>query len=114
MRPAASAGTFNAPIAGVFFALEVLLRRFSTRNFSVVVLSSVVATVVAIQIRGDDPVFSVPQYELESALEIPLYGLLGVICGVVAVVFIRALYWTEERFMSCRASRCCSPPPSAA
>lgn len=47
------AGTFNAPIAGVFFALEVLLRRFSTRNFSVVVLSSVVATVVAIQIRGD-------------------------------------------------------------
>ena len=93
------AGTFNAPIAGVFFALEVLLRRFSTRNFSVVVLSSVVATVVAIQVRGDAPVFSVPQYELESALEIPLYALLGVICGVVAVVFIRALYWTEERFM---------------
>ena len=47
------AGIFNAPIAGVFFALEVLLRRFGTRNFSVIVLSSLVATVTAIQLRGD-------------------------------------------------------------
>ena len=44
------AGIFNAPIAGVFFALEVLLRRFGTRNFSVIVLSSVVATVTAIRL----------------------------------------------------------------
>ena len=92
------AGTFNAPIAGVFFALEVILRRFSTRNFSVVVLSAVVATVVAVAFRGDEPVIPIPEYQLESAAEIPLYGLLGAICAVVAVVFIRMLYWSEDHF----------------
>lgn len=96
------AGTFNAPIAGVFFALEVLLRRFTTRNFSVVVLSSVVATVVAIQLRGDTQAIPVTPHTLESALEIPLYALLGVLCGAAAAVFIRTLYWSEDRFVRLR------------
>ena len=92
------AATFNAPIAGVFFALEVVLRNFSTRNFSVVVLAAVSATVVAASITGDDPIIPVPQYELESALEMPLYLLLGAACGAIGIVFIRALYWSEDRF----------------
>ena len=96
------AGTFNAPIAGVFFALEVLLRRFTTRNFSVVVLSSVVATVVAIQLRGDEQAIPVQPHHLESAAEIPLYALLGVLCGAAAALFIRTLYASEERFTALR------------
>jgi CIC family chloride channel protein len=93
------AATFNAPIAGVFFALEVLLRRFTTRNFSVVVLSSVVATVVAIQIRGDQQAIPVEPHHLASAFEIPLYALLGVLCGAAAALLIRTLYWSEDRFV---------------
>ena len=92
------AGIFNAPIAGVFFALEVLLRRFSTRNFSVVVLSSVVATVTAIQLRGDELAIPVPSYDFSNALETPLFAVLGIGCGIVGVVFIRLFYWIEDRF----------------
>ncbi len=79
------AGIFNAPIAGVFFALEVLLRRFNTRNFSVVVLSSVVATVTAIRLRGDELAIPVPtQQHLTSVEEAPLYAVLGVLCGLTS------------------------------
>ena len=98
------AATFNAPIAGVFFALEVILRRFNTRNFSVVVLAAVIATTTAVLIRGEDPVASLAQeYRLVTpAIEIPLYALLGALGGVVGVVFIVTLYWTEDRFQTSR------------
>ena len=92
------AATFNAPIAGVFFALEVILRRFNTRNFSVVVLASVVATATAVFLRGPDPTVSIQPHELQNAVvEIPLYALLGGIAGGLSVVLMRALYWTEDR-----------------
>lgn len=90
--------TFNAPIAGVFFALEIILRRFSVRNFSAVVLSSVVANVVSIPFLGDNPAFRVPQYRLESGWEIGLYVLLGILAAVAAVVFIAVLYRAEDLF----------------
>ena len=96
------AATFNAPIAGVFFALEVVLRRFSTRNFSVVVLSAVVATMVAAAFYGNAPAIPIPEYRLESAVEIPLYALLGALCAGVAVIFIRVLYWCEDHFEALR------------
>ena len=92
------AATFNAPIAGVFFALEVILRRFNTRNFSVVVLSSVVATATAVLIRGDEPVIPIPAYSLEHAIEVAFYAALGILAGVGGVLFIRVFYWTEDRF----------------
>ena len=92
------AATFNAPIAGVFFALEVVLRSFSTKNFSVVVLASVVATVTAVSFRGDDPTILIPQVGLEHAVEIAFYAGLGVLAGVTSVAFIRLLYWTGDKF----------------
>jgi len=92
------AATFNAPIAGVFFALEVILRRFNLRNFGVVVLSAVVADAIAHARFGDHPAFVIPPYRLESPLEIPLYALLGVVAALVALLYVRALYWTEDRF----------------
>ena len=54
------AATFNAPIAGLFFALEVVLRRFNVRNFTVVVISAVVANMIAIAIEGDKPGIAIP------------------------------------------------------
>jgi CIC family chloride channel protein len=92
------AATFNAPIAGVFFALEVILRRFNTRNFSVVVLASVVATVTAVSFRGDDPTILILDVGLEHVVEILFYALLGVLAGVISVAFIRLLYWTGDQF----------------
>lgn len=89
------AAVFNAPIAGVFFALEVILRRFTTRNFSVVVLSSVVATTTAVAFRGDEPVLLIPPYRIETPPEILLYGLLGGLCAIAAVVFTRFMYGGE-------------------
>ncbi len=93
------AGIFNAPIAGVFFSLEVLLRRFTTRNFSVVVLASIVATVTAIALRGNEFAIPVPTHQqLERVEEVPLYGVLGVVCGLAGVAFIRLFYRTEDAF----------------
>lgn len=92
------AATFNAPIAGVFFALEVILRSFNTRNFSVVVLAAVFGTVTAVALRGGDPFVDVPASPLHHPAEVPLYALLGVVTGLVGVGFMRALYWTEARF----------------
>jgi len=90
--------TFNAPIAGVFFALEVILRRFNVRNFSVVVLSSVVADALAHTFLGDDPAFVIPPHALESNLEFPLYALLGLFAALAGLAFITILYRTEDMF----------------
>ncbi|MDY6893264.1 MAG: chloride channel protein, partial [Chloroflexota bacterium] len=90
--------TFNAPIAGVFFALEVILGRFISRSFAFVVISSVVADVVAHAFLGDEKSFIVPVYEMVSAWEIPLYVVLGIAAGIIAVIFIYVLYKSEDLF----------------
>ncbi len=68
------AATFNAPIAGSMFALEVVLGDFGLATFSPIVISSVVATAVSRHFLGDAPAFLVPAYDLISAWEIPLYA----------------------------------------
>lgn len=89
---------FNAPIAGVIFALEIVLGDFTIRTFSPVILSSVLASVVSRAILHNTPAFIVPPYELVSAWEIPLYIVLGGFAGVVAVIFTKTLYMTEDLF----------------
>jgi CIC family chloride channel protein len=101
--------TFNAPIAGVFFALEVILRRFNLRNFSVVVLSSVVADALAHTFLGDDPAFSIPHYALESNLELPLYAFLGFFAALAGLAFITVLYRTEDIFEALRLPEIVKP-----
>jgi CIC family chloride channel protein len=90
--------TFNAPIAGVIFALEVILGEFSVAFFSTVVISSVAAGVVAQIAFGNVPAFSIPEYSLVSPWELMLYVLLGVLAGLVAFLFVRTMYWFEDRF----------------
>ncbi len=85
------AAVFNAPIAGAFFALEVITGNFAMPAFSPVVLSSVIATVVSRAYFGDHPAFIVQPYELESIFEIGTYAGLGIVCGVVAVLFVSVL-----------------------
>ena len=94
------AATFNAPIAGVFFALEVILRRFDVRNFTIVVTSAVIANMVAIGFEGDVPGIELVPHAFESGLEVPLYVLLGGAAAIVGIVFFRVLYLTEDVFDS--------------
>ncbi|MFH2036720.1 MAG: chloride channel protein [Candidatus Zixiibacteriota bacterium] len=89
---------FNAPIAGVIFSLEIILGDFAIKTFSPVLLSSVIASVVIRTFLGDHPAFTVPSYSLVSAWEVPLYMILGGICGSVAVLFTMTLHQTEELF----------------
>jgi len=92
------AATFNAPIAGSMFALEVVLGDFGLATFSPIVISSVVATAVCRHFLGDAPAFIVPAYELVSAWEMPIYVILGLFCALVAVAFTTFLYQTEDLF----------------
>ena len=90
------AATFNAPIAGVFFALELILRNFETRSFGLVVLASVVATAVGRIAFGSEAFLTLPAFHVVSGIEYPLYALLGVIAALVGVAFIRVLYGSED------------------
>jgi CIC family chloride channel protein len=88
--------TFNAPIAGVFFALELILRDFQTRAFGAVVLSSVVATAVGRIAFGSEAFLTLPAFRLHGAVEYPLYALLGLAAALVGIAFIRVLYGSED------------------
>jgi CIC family chloride channel protein len=92
------AATFNAPIAGALFAVEVLLGDFGVATFSPVVLSSVTATTISRYYLGDFPAFIIPTYKLVSLWEFLFYPLLGVAAGFVALLFIFSLYKCEDLF----------------
>jgi CIC family chloride channel protein len=92
------AATFNAPIAGAMFALEVVLGDFGLATFSPIVISSVVATAVSRAFLGDIPAFIVPAYNLVSVWEFPLYFVLGLFCAAGGVTFTKVLYRIEDLF----------------
>jgi len=92
------AATFNAPIGGAIFALEVILRDFGIRSFVLVVLSSVAATAYSRASLGDMPAFAVPVHQPASWYELPLYMVLGLLAGLAAILFSRALYAVEDLF----------------
>lgn len=96
------AATFNAPIAGAFFALEVIIGNFALLSFSPIIISSVFATAVSRAFLGDYPAFNVPLYSLVSVWEIPLYMILGIITGLIAVSFTTLVYKTEDIFNKIR------------
>ena len=88
--------TFNAPFAGVLFALEVILGEFRIESFSPVIIASVISNFVWHQVQGAEPVFHIPAYGLLQPLDVPLYFVLGIVCGVVGVNFGRTLTMAED------------------
>lgn len=92
----AIAATFNAPIAGVFFALELLLRDFAARSFGIVVLSSVTASIVGRSILGDHPFLVLPTFTVVNSAQFVLFAVLGLLAGLVAVGFTSTLYAVED------------------
>ncbi|MCH8851316.1 MAG: chloride channel protein [Planctomycetes bacterium] len=92
------AATFNAPIAGALFAVEIVLADFGVMQFSPIVISSVAATVVGRHFLGDVPAFVVPRYAVININELFAYALLGILAGLAAQAFVRLLYFTEDLF----------------
>ena len=90
------AATFNAPIAGSIFALEVILGQLHTVYFGAVVISAVTADVITHAFEGNLRAFTVPEYTLVSPWELVLYALLGALAAVAAVGFTRLLYLSED------------------
>jgi CIC family chloride channel protein len=90
------AATFNAPIAGAIFALEVILGEFEMGTFGPIVLASVMATVVSRAFLGNYPAFTIPEYNLVSIWEIPAYLIMGLLAGLVALLFTKTLYKSED------------------
>ena len=83
------AASFDAPIAGVMFALEIILREFEVRVFAPIVLASVSATMTARAVMGAPAEHAA--FRFTSTLEIGLYAVLGLACGGMAIAYVRGL-----------------------
>lgn len=97
-----SAG-FNAAVAGSFFAIETVLRPLRAENSppfttAMIILASVISSTVSNAVLGEKQAFTVPTYDMKSAAELPLYLILGMLCGVVSVVFTRLVSWFTKGF----------------
>ncbi|MCH9662596.1 MAG: chloride channel protein [Gammaproteobacteria bacterium] len=97
------AATFNAPLGGVVFAMELLLVSCSAINILLVALATVTATHISHFLLGTMPSFYIqrlelPNFNLEHTWSLGLFALLGCIMGLISVVFIRGLYWAEDLF----------------
>src|SRR6185369_3618707 len=95
---AGMSATFNTPIAGVILAIELLLFEFKSRSFIPLVIASTLATAVHFQLLGRGPMFEVSAVDFGIPHALPFYLVLGVLCGLAAVAFSKALYWTEDQF----------------
>lgn len=94
----AVAASFNAPIAGVFFAMEVVLGHYAIHAFAPIVMASVVGTIVSRAYMGNYPAFIIPEYSFASAWDIPVIILLGVICAFVSIGFLRTILLASGLF----------------
>lgn len=90
------AATFNAPLTGPLFAMELILRDFAAESFGAVVLASVTASVVGRAALGDEAFLELPAFTMHNPAEYTLILVLGVVAGVVGVLFTRVLYLVED------------------
>lgn len=93
---AAVSASFNAPIAGVLFAHEVILAHYAPRAFVPITIASVISALLVRLHLGDTPAFMVPDHQISSVFEFPAFALLGLTCAVVAILFEVALMTTER------------------
>lgn len=92
------AAIFNAPLGGVFFAMEIVVGEFTIGTFTPIIVSSVAATAIAHAFHANNPEFLVPAYQIVSYWEIIFYVILGLFSGLIARFFIVTLYKFEDFF----------------
>ncbi|MFL6110424.1 MAG: chloride channel protein [Catenulispora sp.] len=90
------AATFNAPLAGVFFAMELILTSFAAEGFGMIVLSSVTASVIGRSAFGNAPFLVLPPFHTAHVSQLALFAALGVVAGAVGVAFSKVLYLIED------------------
>jgi chloride channel protein, CIC family len=95
---AGMAATFNTPIAGVILAIELLLFEFRSRSFIPLVIACTLATSVRAVLLGQHSMFTMGNVNFDVLHGLPFYLLLGVLSGVAAICFTKALYWVEDQF----------------
>ena len=95
---AGMAATFNTPIAGVILAIELLLFEFRSRSFIPLVIACTLATSVRSVLLGQRSMFTMRNVNFDALHGLPFYLLLGVLSGVAAICFTKALYWVEDQF----------------
>ena len=94
---AAVSASFNAPIAGALFALEVVLRHFAFHAFAPIVVASAAGTVINRLVYGDVTEFVLPgTTTVEFYLELPAFFLLGLVCGLVSVILMRSIFFADD------------------
>ena len=93
---AAVSASFNAPIAGTLFALEVVLRHYAVQAFAPIVIASVAGSIVSRLMFGDLIEFTLPQMSLQFYSELPAFLILGLVCGLVAVAMMKAVFLAED------------------
>ena len=94
---AAVSASFNAPIAGALFALEVVLRHFAVHAFAPIVIASVAGTVInRLEFGGVTEYSLTADSALQFYAELPAFLILGLVCGLVAVALMRAVFWAED------------------
>ncbi len=92
----AVAASFNAPIAGTIFAMEVVLRHYASHAFGPIVISAVIGALISRLGFGDITEFTLPAQSLEFYHELPAFALLGLVCGLAAVFLMRAIFWASD------------------
>ena len=96
------AGAYNTPIAATLFVLEVVVGSFSMTLFGPAVVSAAISTVLVRSLLGDDPVYQVAAFRLESALEFLPFAVIGIAAGASSALFVRALRAAKKFFTSFR------------
>jgi len=99
------AATFNAPLGGLAFAMELMLISISAASVSIVLIATITATYIGQLFLGTSPAFNIPSFTIPGFGVINPYALMlfipfGILIGLVSSVFIRAIYWAEDWFES--------------
>ena len=92
------AATFNAPLAGMIFVMEIILGEFTIYSLSPIIIASVMGTVTGHALEGDAMTFDTPVHEVVNPSEIIFYLLLGILCGITAHLFTQCYYRTQKFF----------------
>lgn len=100
---AGTAGIFNAPIAGIAFAIELFLTSINIFSFIVIIISAIMAAFIEGILIGNSRIFTVDvTYHFNNystlLIHLSLFILLGILIGVISVLFIRGIYWFEDLF----------------